>query len=117
VCGTPRQRNPAATAGVSIYLLLRLISIGFVKAAMAASKIRYRCEGFHPIDAADITHAAQLFAVRIARQKYGRSGRCRRLRLQAELGSRGATFESFLGIPRGVTMTGETYRFSVFVDD
>jgi hypothetical protein len=112
----PRQ-NSLRTLGGGFHLFVaRFISIGFVKAAMAASKIRYRCEGFAPIDAADITHAAQLFAVRIARQKYGPTGRCRRLRLHAELGSRGATFEAFLGIPKGVTMTGETYRFSVFVD-
>jgi hypothetical protein len=65
---------------------------------MAASKIRYRCEGFHPIDAADIAHAAQLFAVRIARKKYGPKGRCRRLKLHADLGQQGATFEAFIGI-------------------
>jgi hypothetical protein len=61
-------------------------------------------------------HAAQLFAVRMARQKYGPNGRCSRLRLHAESGSRGATFEAFLGVRKGVAMTGETYRFSAFVD-
>jgi hypothetical protein len=37
----------------------------------------YTCDGFYPVRAADIAHAAQLFAVQLARRKYGSKGRCR----------------------------------------
>jgi hypothetical protein len=37
---------------------------------------QYTCDGFHSVAAADITHAAQLFAVQLARRKYGPKGRC-----------------------------------------
>jgi hypothetical protein len=105
VCGTPAI--PSGKLGGGFHFA----------GSMSTSKIRYRCEGFSPIDAANITHAAQLFAVRIARRKYGPKGRCSRLSLHHELEADGAIFETFLGISKGIAMTGETYRFSVFVDD
>jgi hypothetical protein len=44
---------------------------------VAVSKTKYQCDGFYPIEAADLMHAAQLFAVQIARRKYGPQGRRR----------------------------------------
>jgi len=82
---------------------------------MAASKVRYQCDGFDLIAAANITHAAQLFAVRIARQKYGPQGRCTRLKLCEGLCSTRAVFEAFVGVPKGVAISGQTCRFVVNV--
>jgi hypothetical protein len=48
---------------------------------VAVSKPKYRCDGFYPIEAADIMHAAQLFAVQMARREYGLKGRCRSVQL------------------------------------
>jgi hypothetical protein len=76
------------------------------------SKIRYRCDGFYPIAAADLVHAAQLFAVRIARRKYGPKGRCRSVELVHQ-GALGSMFEAFVGIPNGVTWQGGKHRFIV----
>ena len=76
----------------------------------------YRCDGFHPVSAANLEHAAQLFAVRIARQKYGPSGRCSRLELLSDLGDRGATFEAFLGILKGIAITGASHQFTVLIE-
>jgi len=83
---------------------------------MAAEWNRYRCDGFNPIKAANIKHAALLFAVRIARQKYGPKGRCSTLELRADLGDRGASFEAFLGIPKGVMITGASHSFTVLIE-
>ena len=83
---------------------------------MVVNRTKYRCDGFHSIDAANLEHAAQLFAVRIARQKYGPKGRCSRLQLLADLGDRGATFKAFLGIPKGIALTGASHQFTVLID-
>ncbi len=58
-------------------------------------------------------HAAQLFAVQIARRKYGPQGAAVPCNLVFDLAGLGATFEAFLGIPKGVTWQGERYRFTV----
>jgi len=82
---------------------------------MAASIVRYRCDGFGLIAAANITHAAQLFAVRIARQKYGPKGRCSRLTLCEGLNPTRVVFEAFVGVPKGAAISGQTCRFVVDV--
>jgi hypothetical protein len=78
--------------------------------------MKYTCEGFAAIDAANIVHAARIFANRVAHQKYGSKGRCRKLRVQTDRGTRGASFEAFVGIPPADgDEVGETYCFSVLV--
>ena len=78
--------------------------------------MKYTCEGFAAIDAANIVHAARIFANRVAHQKYGSKGRCRKLRVQTDRGTRGASFEAFVGIPPlyGPDV-GENYHFTVLV--
>jgi hypothetical protein len=61
-------------------------------------------------------HAAQLFAVQMARRKYGPRGRCRSVELVLDLPNTGATFEAFLGVPKGVAWQGERHRFTVRLD-
>jgi hypothetical protein len=51
---------------------------------------QYTCD-FYPVRAADITHAAQLFAVQMPRQKYGPKGRCRSVQMLHDVPSVGAT--------------------------
>jgi hypothetical protein len=38
------------------------------------------------------------------------------LELRADLGDRGASFEAFLGIPKGVMITGASHRFPVLIE-
>lgn len=76
--------------------------------------MRCACDGFEAIDAANITHAARIFANRVAHQKYGPKGRCRTLRLRIDRGSHGASFEAFVGVPPLYgDDVGESYRFTV----
>ena len=77
------------------------------------SKAKYWCDGFYPIEAANLMHAAQLFAVQMARRKYGPSGRCRSVELLLDQAPHGATFEAFLGVLKGVVWQGERHRFTV----
>jgi hypothetical protein len=75
---------------------------------------QYTCDGFYPVRAADITHAAQLFAVQMARQKYGPKGRCRSVQMLYDMPTFGAaTFEAFLGVLDGVAWRGGKSRFTV----
>jgi hypothetical protein len=73
----------------------------------------YRCDGFYPVAAANMMHAAQLFAVQIARRKYGPKGRCRSVQLVLDQPRFGSIFEAFVGVPKGVMWDGETHRFMV----
>jgi hypothetical protein len=77
------------------------------------STIRYRCEGFDPLDADDLMHAATLFALWQARRTYGLKGRCSDLKLHAELGQSGAIFEAHIDAP---SRRGQTYRYTVLID-
>jgi hypothetical protein len=79
---------------------------------MSDSHVSYRCEGFYPLQASDVTHAAKLFALWKARQKYGPNATCSKLDLQGDLRPDAATFEAFIGIPP----RGEFYRFTVIVE-
>jgi hypothetical protein len=75
---------------------------------------QYTCDGFHSVAAADITHAAQLFAVQLARRKYGPKGRCRSVQLVRNMPEVGVTtFEAFLGVLDGVAWRGGKSRFTV----
>ena len=76
------------------------------------SKVNYRCEGFYPLQASDMRHAALLFALWKARQKYGPNAECCKLDVQGDLQSDAATFEAYIGIPP----RGELYRFTVELD-
>ena len=76
--------------------------------------MKYISKGLGAIEAADIRHAARIFANRVAHEKYGPKGRCRMLRLQTHRGPHGASFEAFVGIPPLFGHEfGESYRFTV----
>lgn len=78
--------------------------------------MKYTCEGLGATEAANIRHAARIFANRVAHEKYGARGRCRMLRLQTHRGPHGASFEAFVGIPPLFGHEfGESYRFTVIV--
>jgi hypothetical protein len=83
---------------------------------MSESKVRYLCEGFFPIEAQNVMHAALLFALQIARRRHGPKARCSKLDLHSELRPDGATFEAFIGIRQGDAIAGESHRFSVLID-
>ena len=48
--------------------------------------MKYICEGFGKTEAANIKHAARIFANRVAHERYGPKGRCRMLRLLTHKG-------------------------------
>lgn len=76
--------------------------------------MRYTSEGLGAVDAANIKHAARIFANRAAHEKYGPKGRCRKLRVQNHRGAYGASFEAFVGIPPVYgSYVGESYVFTV----
>jgi hypothetical protein len=50
--------------------------------------VRYSSNGFDTIDAANIMHAARIFATRFAHQKYGPKGRYRTTQMGSGLRSR-----------------------------
>ena len=76
--------------------------------------MRYTCEGLGAVEAANIKHAARIFANRVAHQKYGPQARCRKLRVQNHRGAHGASFEAFVGIPAAYGKdVGENYVFTV----
>jgi hypothetical protein len=68
---------------------------------MSEGNVSYLCEGFYPLEANDLTHAASLFALWKARRTYGPKARCTRLDLQTELGPQGATFKAVIEAPSG----------------
>jgi hypothetical protein len=76
------------------------------------SKIRYLCEGFYPIEAHNLMHAALLFALQLARRRHGPNAQCTRLDLDSDLKAEGATFKPIIGTPAGT----ETCQFTVLVD-
>jgi hypothetical protein len=49
---------------------------------LGASGMKYTCNGLGAVEAANIKHAARIFANRVAHQKYGPQGRCRKLRVR-----------------------------------
>ncbi len=78
--------------------------------------MRYTCEGFGAVDAANLKHAARIFANRVAREKYGPKGRYRKLRVQTHRGVHGASFEALVGIPPVCgNAIGESYVFTVLI--
>ena len=79
---------------------------------MSKTNVSYRCEGFYPLLANDMKHAAMLFALWKARQKYGPKAECSKLDQHGDLRSDTGTFEAFIGIPPG----GEVYRFTVVAE-
>ena len=74
---------------------------------MSESELRYLCTGFHPVEADNVVHAGLLFALQIARRKYGPLARCSKLDLQGAIRPDRATFEALAGIPP----RSEPYRF------
>lgn len=79
---------------------------------MAGRRAQYLCEGFYPIEAHNVMHAGLLFALQLARRRYGPKARCTKLDLHSEFKPHSATFEAVIGGPIG----GETCRFTVLAD-
>ena len=80
---------------------------------MSEGNVSYLCEGFYPLEATDLTHAASFFALWKARRTYGPKGRCTRLDLQTELRPDGATFRAFIESPSG----SQTCMLTILIDD
>jgi hypothetical protein len=80
---------------------------------MSKSNVTYYCDGFYPLEADNLTHAAKLFAIWRARRKYGARAHCSRLELQTDLGVDGATFNAVINAPSGA----EACQFTVLVDN
>ena len=78
---------------------------------MAETRVQYLCDGFYPIDAQNVMHAGLLFALQLARRRYGPKARCTRLDLYSEFKPHSTTFEAVIGGPIG----RETCRFTVLV--
>jgi hypothetical protein len=78
--------------------------------------MKYICEGFGAIEAANIKHAARIFADLVAHERYGPKGRCRMLRMLTHRGADGASFEASVGVPPVYGHeVGESYHFTVIV--
>ena len=77
--------------------------------------MRYTCDGFDAVNAANIMRAARIFATRAAHRKYGPHGRYRTLRLRTDRGAHGASFEALLLIPPPYSeaVNDEVYYFTV----
>src|ERR1700730_12139258 len=85
----------------------------FFSGDRAPGAMKYACQDFEPIEAANIRHAARIFANRVAHQKYGPPGCCRKQHMQAHRGAHAASFEAWIGIPRPYGhKVGESYRFT-----
>jgi hypothetical protein len=78
--------------------------------SMSSDGLTYHCEGFYPLEAENLVHAALLFAVWKARRQFGPTGHCNAL-LQTNQGPNGATFEALIDTPSGI----ETCQVTVFV--
>jgi hypothetical protein len=78
---------------------------------MAESRVQYLCDGFYPIEANNVMHAGLLFALQLARRRYGPRARCTKLGLHSEFKPYSATFEAVIKGP----IEGETCRFTVLV--
>jgi hypothetical protein len=79
---------------------------------MPESKTSYLCDGFYPIHADNVMHAALLFALQMARRRYGPKGRCSRLDLQGRVMPDRATFEAIVGTPTDT----KTCHFTVLIE-
>jgi hypothetical protein len=79
---------------------------------MVTGKVRYRCDGFYPIEAHNVMHAGLLFALQMARRLHGPKAQCVKLDLHGNLGSRQATFNAAIGVPPN----GEPCRFTVLIE-
>ena len=51
---------------------------------MAETRVEYLCDGFYPIEAQNVMHAGLLFALQLARRRYGPQARCTKLDLHSE---------------------------------
>ena len=80
---------------------------------MSQKLSRYLCAGFYPIEAANLMHAAFLFAIWNARRSLGPRTKCTRLNLRLQMVD-GATFEARLVAHEGAVI--EAFRFTVFVE-
>jgi hypothetical protein len=78
-----RQRAAILSAALLMFGLLdgvQAMRVG--RGVRGAMKItEYICDGCYPVRATDMTHAAQLFAVQLARRKHGLKGRSRSVQL------------------------------------
>ena len=76
----------------------------------------FTCSGFQSVKAETVTAAAEIFANRAAKRKYGRSGYCRTCTMgsYAENGNL-AEFSAFIGYKTGPSETsGNNISFTVY---
>jgi hypothetical protein len=84
--------------------------------AALGGPMKFTCEGLGAIEAANIRHAARIFANRVAHERYGPKGRCRILRLQNHNGPIVRALKHSSAFLRfSVMRLGESYRFTVIV--
>jgi hypothetical protein len=86
------------------------------EALLAKARENGRKEGSVPVRGflpdRGVMHAGLLFALQLARRRYGPKARCTKLDLHGEFKPHSATFEAVIGGPIG----GETCRFTVLAD-
>jgi hypothetical protein len=68
---------------------------------MSESNVSYFCDGFYPIEADNLAHAARIFGMWKARRLYGPRASCSRVDLRTPLEPNGATFEALIDTPSG----------------
>jgi len=75
---------------------------------------KYSCNGFRDVTAETMVEAAEKFAGRMARQRFGRRGYVRTLNQNAYAADgRLAEYSSFIGLNRGNETTGSNVNFTV----
>ncbi len=74
----------------------------------------YVCKGFHAVEADSATGAAQIFAERLARRRFGGRGYCRIVRLETSTEEIDCEFEAQIGKDvRPNCWTGRNVRLCV----
>jgi hypothetical protein len=79
---------------------------------MAETGVPYLCDGFYPIEAQNVMPAGLLFALQLARRRYGPKARCTKLDLHSEFKPHSVAFEAAIVGP----IERETCRFTVLVE-
>lgn len=85
---------------------------------MKTTTYKYRSSGFRSVEAESMSAAAEIFATRAAKRKYGKSGYCRTCTQQsyAQDGSL-AEYSAFIGYTTGRNETsGNNIQFTVYAD-
>ena len=77
--------------------------------------MRYYCDGFQSVEAADPSEAAEVFAARLARRKHGRAGRVGPVNVTSYRDGGGVwNHAAFIGYECGGGLTGANVTLSVY---